>query len=387
MREFCFRQVLAIFLLIALYSPLALAQKAEIICPAGTHLEGTTCVKDTVCPLGTTLSGGVCVPIRSTCACPAGSIVSPDNASCIKTTQVAPLTVPPELQMGVGDKDTSYYTTPVALVHSENYAGQALKTAPALATFTGAATSPAFTTAGYAPVSTFTGNVTLPYSSIPVTSPVYAFLHNRMSATNAVGGYNVATSMIAVRPIVPWQASFNQFYGMSVCVNIPTTKSYTIHIGGDNYWRSKLDGTNFIDASGGQSNNFMTGLFVSQTLKAGLHHFEISASNLDSYRGLWFEILDNSVDTGTGSLWNATAESNLNKIYSTRNLVATAPPYDATIPFSHDINRIIPGGKFFGPLNAATPVCPAGYEYNASPNACGSAQTCVKIERLSCLTR
>jgi hypothetical protein len=141
------------------------------------------------------------------------------------------------------------------------------------------------------------------------------------------------------------------WHAKTVCINLDQEKSYSLLIGGDNFWRIKIDGIPF--ASCDQSEWCWRDLrFVSQTLKSGKHLVELKYYDAGYDGALWYEVFDQSLE----SLKTASSESDLNIKFSSASLIGQTWDYSGE-------------------------VCPEGYSYDA----CSPDKKCVKLEKAKCM--
>jgi hypothetical protein len=136
----------------------------------------------------------------------------------------------------------------------------------------------------------------------------------------------------------------------SVCIDIPAAQTYTVLAGGDNRWKIKIDGNPYAGCS--DTLCFRNARFLSQDFTSGKHLVEMSYFNDGGPGALWYEIYTNDLK----SLQNATQDSDLKLLFSTKSLVGQNWDYDGE-------------------------ACPPGYSYDA----CANDHKCTKLEKSACL--
>jgi hypothetical protein len=95
---------------------------------------------------------------------------------------------------------------------------------------------------------------------------------------NAVGVWTNAASGFQSLPI-------NEWVGFTACVEVPTTKKYTIGISGDNWFRFKVDGQLYFDFSLSGTDGYQRWHVVELELTAGQHVVEFEGLNTPSSGG------------------------------------------------------------------------------------------------------
>jgi hypothetical protein len=105
-------------------------------------------------------------------------------------------------------------------------------------------------------------------SNVWTTSPWYGRMNNIGVWTNVSIG-NIA------QPIDEW-------IGFTACVEVPTTKKYTIGISGDNWFRFKVDGQLYFDFSLSGTDGYQRWHIVELELTAGQHIIEFEGLNRPS---------------------------------------------------------------------------------------------------------
>lgn len=118
-------------------------------------------------------------------------------------------------------------------------------------------------------------------------------------------------------------ASSNQQVGFSVCINIPSTKTYYLGVGCDNNAIIKVDGVVIIQQSesavnaqhGNTGSCFKVWHIYPITLTSGFHIIEMIGNNISGDAGFGAEIYDNT----PSEIQSAIAYSGLNLIFSTKD--------------------------------------------------------------------
>lgn len=136
----------------------------------------------------------------------------------------------------------------------------------------------------------------------------------------------------------------------SVCVDIPAARTYSVLAGGDNNWSINIDGAPYAGCAG--SYCFRNARFMSQEFASGKHLVEMKYYDQGGAGALWFEVYRNSLS----SLQRATSDSDLDLLFSTKDLVGQNWDYDGA-------------------------ACPPGYSYDA----CSKERKCTKLEKSACL--
>jgi hypothetical protein len=245
------------------------------------------------------------------CRCPAGYTVNPAADGCTRELKADPSTGAGAL-IEVGDTDPSYLGGP-------DY----------FATTTGATDWP-FTLGSYSSAVDTHGD------PIPETSAgLLPYWQDRVLNDNT-------RISIKSTPYV-WHTK-------SVCIDIPLAQTYSILAGGDNKWKMKIDGAPYAECA--DTLCFRNARFLSQKFDSGKHLVELSYENDGGPGALWFEVYTNSL----ASLQNASRDSDLDLLFSTKDLVGQRWDYDGV-------------------------ACPPGYSYDA----CANDHKCTKLEKSACL--
>jgi len=84
----------------------------------------------------------------------------------------------------------------------------------------------------------------------------------------------------------------NTWIGFSICINVPTTKTYYVGIGGDNYYRFSVDGTIVINANTDTTENFNYLHIYPVVLQAGNHIIKVEGNTFGGEAGFGCEIYD-----------------------------------------------------------------------------------------------
>lgn len=189
------------------------------------------------------------------------------------------------------------------------------------------------------------------------TQPTWNFLWKRFglyATNNPTGMGSFGTSRLAVKigGGDPMNSSAVGTFTKSYCIDLPSEKNYVIHVGADNMWKVKINGSPYAECT--SDTCFDSGFFIRQNFPAGKNVVEIQYTNLHGYAGIWFEVLDNSLE----QIKTANNESQLIKLFSTGNDVSG---------LSWD-------------YSSTNPPCPSGYAYNR----CDPNPVCTKTEYESC---
>ncbi|MBS1962514.1 MAG: hypothetical protein JST04_09875 [Bdellovibrionales bacterium] len=245
------------------------------------------------------------------CRCPTGFTMNPAADGCTKETKVDPNSGQGAL-IEIGDTDASYNSGP-------DY----------FADLTGTNAQWPISFASYKSAVDANGN------PVPETSVgLLPYWQNRVLAPNRI---SIASTAYV------WHTK-------SVCVDIPDATVYTMLAGGDNRWTVKVDGVPF----GGCADTlcFRNARFFAQKFASGKHIVEMSYYNDGGPGALWFEVYRNTL----ASLQKASADSDLDILFSTKDLVGKNWDYDGD-------------------------ACPPGYSYDA----CAKDGKCTKLEKSACL--
>lgn len=152
----------------------------------------------------------------------------------------------------------------------------------------------------------------------------------------------------------------NQAIGFSVCINVPTTKTYLIGMGVDNYGGIRINGTTIVTQNPvAMGNALSVGIDVTfkywnvypVTLQAGENVIEVTGVNTDLVAVLGIEIYDCSVST----LINATSYGDLGSAL----LFSTKDYFNQVIPIygTGGVGYTCPFGYSLKTCNLATPTC------------------------------
>ncbi len=157
-----------------------------------------------------------------------------------------------------------------------------------------------------------------------------------------------------------------QQVGFSVCMDVPTTKTYYIGVGCDNFSTIKIDGTTIIEQDEAYLDSFYGGLTGSTfkiwhiypiQLLSGKRIVEIIGNNASSVAGFGAQIYDNT----PSEIVNATTNGELNFIFNSSDYVG---------------QPIIIGD------NGAGYTCPPGY----SLDICETPYKCINITTTNTIT-
>lgn len=159
---------------------------------------------------------------------------------------------------------------------------------------------------------------------------------------------------------VPSTFPINTWLGFSVCVEVPSTKTYWIGLNGDNNFRIAVDGTDIVNTVGGPyDGNFDNGTVLENAaflqwhvypvnLNAGNHIIDLYGLNRDQGSAASFgcEIYDNTIE----ELLAATTLSNLNIIFSSSNQITATTVQNLTGNYLLS-GYSCPDGYTFDPCN------------------------------------
>ena len=160
----------------------------------------------------------------------------------------------------------------------------------------------------------------------------------------------------------PSSQPFNIWLGFSKCINIESTNTYYIGIGGDNHFRLVVDGNTIVNTRLAIANYWYTNSPISQTnkpfrrwniypiiLNSGNHIIEVYGWNDQSEAGFGCEIYNNTLL----ELQGAATLSDLDIIFTTEGIT------QATLLQTS-------GGTY----STSGYTCPAGYVYSDCDNTC-----------------
>jgi len=195
------------------------------------------------------------------------------------------------------------------------------------------------------------GNV---YYAISQTSVVW-------KRTNSSNGPLNRSGLWAANPdIFP----VNTWLGFSLCIEVPSTKTYWIGLGGDNNFRIAIDGTDIVNTVGGPYDGdfdngtnfaFIWWHVYPVTLDAGNHIIDLYGLNRDMYStgpsaaSFGCEIYDNTIE----ELLSAAAVSDLNIIFSSSGQTSATTVQSLTEEY------LLSGYS-----------CPVGYTFNPCDLTC-----------------
>lgn len=277
------------------------------------------------------------------CNCNAGYTPTADGLRCSKVTTVPANPVSPGPSMVRGDENGNYESNAALVDNGSN----ALPSGNSSSVFT---THPG-DWGVLRPQVNFT-----PVTQENFISPSTAswnFLRSRFgNYGNGPGRYGTSKLAIKIGGGNPMQSSAIGTYTKSYCVQVPNEKDYLIHVGADNTWKVKINGSPYAHCN--DQYCFKSGFFFKQSFPAGISLIELEYTNEGAFAGIWFEILDNSLS----QMKTVSNENQLNKIFSTSNN---------------------PNGMSWD-YSSSNPPCPSGYSYNR----CSSNPVCTKIEYDSC---
>ncbi len=280
-------------------------------------------------------------PVQASCACPTSYVANPTQSQCYRNQTMAPTSIAPAQQAIIGDVNQTYYYQypPVLLTavspfplnaHLSNSSGNNISV------INGAGTSMAL--------------------NVMPTGASFTYWKNRITGPNR----------ISIQSAADWGNSPGAWYTKTVCVNLPLTQKYTMHVGADNRWAVAIDGAPFAKCTDvGNSNSgecFRRGAFIRHVLHAGPHTIEMKYKNDGGEASFWFELLKNDLmQTPT-----VTQNSQVGVLFSTQSL------------------QNAPNGIDFSQLTETPnpPYCPPGYSYTT---CLPGPPTCSRITYIPCL--
>jgi hypothetical protein len=252
---------------------------------------------------------------RVTCKCESGFLPTGDFHQCVREQKIAPSIAANPLPIIQGDVDGSYYCEDAVLTSTTSHTAW-----PFLHQHD---------TSGY-------------------TSQLYDANQVALPSTHMHSPYWISRVLGPNRVTIK-SASDDTWMTKTFCVDISAAQSYVLHVGADNNWKIKIDGQDF--ASCGYSYCFKNGAFMEQEFATGKHLVELKYINEGGPGAVWFEVFNNTLP----EIKAAAQDSDLNTIYSTKNLVGDFWDYSGEI-------------------------CPVGYAYDV----CSQDKMCTKIEHADC---
>ena len=176
--------------------------------------------------------------------------------------------------------------------------------------------------------------------------------------TNASNGPLNRSGLWAANPSI---FPVNTWLGFSLCIEVPSTKTYWIGLGGDNNFRIAIDGTDIVNTVGGPYDGdfdndtnfaFIWWHVYPVTLNAGNHIIDLYGLNRDmgalvpSAASFGCEIYDNTID----ELINATSLGDLNIIFSSSGQTSATTVQSLTGDYTTS-GYSCPDGYTFNPCN------------------------------------
>lgn len=242
-------------------------------------------------------------------ACPEGYTRSPDGQSCIPNT--ATEDTDEGLTVAEGN-ELAVYTKQGAIFHDVN-GTEGTRVANSFWGLEGGC--------GTSDFSSFAGISSLEKtdsSLIRVDTPSAV---SRFAVAAASSGYCGRLNRTGI-----WLKSAydNQWIGINNCLNVPESKTYYIGMGADNQVRVLIDGVlikEVLMKSSGDNEPYLDWKVYPVYLNAGQHILTIEAMNKGGDHAVGVEVYNNTLN----QLVNATAESDVRKIFSTGNLLDGKP--------------------------------------------------------------